>query len=136
MFKLLSFCRREDEPPLENGWLPYLGLAFQFGSNPLEFLRSRQKKYGDAVTCKIAGSYFTFILDPFSYGAVFRNGKNLDFQKFAIETSRKVRSMFIHLLNKKKNQLKSFSILNYCSLSALSVTSLFSLVGEMRLKDP
>ncbi|KAK1172823.1 cytochrome P450 7A1-like [Acipenser oxyrinchus oxyrinchus] len=89
-FLFFTRRRREDEPPLENGWLPYLGLAFQFGSNPLEFLRSRQKKYGDAVTCKIAGSYFTFILDPFSYCAVFRNGKNLDFQKFAIETSRKV----------------------------------------------
>ncbi|MBN3304773.1 CP7A1 monooxygenase, partial [Amia calva] len=82
--------RQDDEPPLENGWIPFLGIALEFRKNPLEFLRRKQRKYGDTFTCKMAGSYFTFIMDPFSYSAVYRQGKYLDFQKFAIDISKKV----------------------------------------------
>nr|XP_015208874.1 PREDICTED: cholesterol 7-alpha-monooxygenase-like isoform X1 [Lepisosteus oculatus] len=89
-FTLCVRKRQVGEPPLENGWIPFLGVALEFRQNPLEFLRSKQRKYGDSFTCKIAGNFFTFIMDPFSYSAVFRQGKNLDFQTFAIETSRKV----------------------------------------------
>ncbi|KAL4635223.1 cholesterol 7-alpha-monooxygenase-like [Arapaima gigas] len=89
---LLCGVRRRQlgEPPLMNGWIPYLGVALEYGRNPLEFLRSMQRKYGDIFTCKIAGNYFTFVLDPFSHGAVSRQGRNLDFQKFAIGFSQKV----------------------------------------------
>ncbi|XP_018599816.1 cholesterol 7-alpha-monooxygenase [Scleropages formosus] len=91
LWLLCSVRRRQPgEPPLMNGWIPYLGVALEYGRNPLEFLRSMQRKYGDIFTCKIAGSYFTFVLDPFSYGAVSRQGRNLDFQKFAIGFSHKV----------------------------------------------
>ncbi|XP_036374002.1 cytochrome P450 7A1 [Megalops cyprinoides] len=82
--------RRPGEPPLVTGWIPFLGVAFEYGRNPLAFLTSAQRKYGDIFTCKIAGKYFTFIADPFSYSAVFRQGRNLDFQKFAIAFSQKV----------------------------------------------
>ncbi|KAM3929278.1 cytochrome P450 7A1 [Leptodactylus fuscus] len=81
--------RQPGEPPLENGLIPYLGCALQFGANPLEFLRSRQKKYGDVFTCKIAGTFVHFVMDPFSFNAVMRHGRHFDWQKFHFATSAK-----------------------------------------------
>lgn len=81
--------RQPGEPPMENGWIPYLGCALQFGANPLEFLRSRQKKYGHIFTCKIAGQYVHFLCDPFSYHAVIRQGRHLDWKKFHFDVSAK-----------------------------------------------
>ncbi|XP_064201792.1 cytochrome P450 7A1 [Anguilla rostrata] len=79
--------RHPGEPPIENGLIPYLGCALQFGANPLEFLRSRQKKYGHIFTCKIAGEYVHFLCDPFSYHSVIRQGRHLDWKKFHFAAS-------------------------------------------------
>lgn len=87
---LLVSCRQSSEPPVENGLIPYLGCALQFGANPLQFLRSRQKKYGHIFTCKIAGQYIHFLCDPFSYHSVIRQGRHLDWRKFHFATSVKV----------------------------------------------
>ncbi|KAM5157049.1 cytochrome P450 7B1 [Mantella aurantiaca] len=77
--------RREGEPPLENGWIPYIGLAYQFRKDPLKFLISQQEKHGDVFTVCIAGRYFTFIMDPNQFQYVIRNGKKLDFNEFSNE---------------------------------------------------
>ncbi|KAL2085296.1 hypothetical protein ACEWY4_018616 [Coilia grayii] len=97
LLPLFLFCllleprkRRPGEPPLEAGWIPFLGVALDYGKDPLAFLRETQKKCGNVFTCKIAGKYFTFITDPFSFPAVVRQGKNLDFHKFAIGFSQRV----------------------------------------------
>uniref|UniRef100_A0A8C3Z3L2 Cholesterol 7-alpha-monooxygenase n=1 Tax=Denticeps clupeoides TaxID=299321 RepID=A0A8C3Z3L2_9TELE len=88
LWLVLGIRRRQPgEPPVENGWIPYLGCALQFGSNPLEFLRSRQRKYGHIFTCKIAGDYVHFLCDPFSYHSVIRQGRHLDWKKFHFATS-------------------------------------------------
>ncbi|KAG7221022.1 hypothetical protein INR49_031193 [Caranx melampygus] len=79
--------RQPGEPAVENGFIPYLGCALQFGANPLQFLRSRQKKYGHIFTCKIAGQYIHFLCDPFSYHSVIRQGRHLDWRKFHFATS-------------------------------------------------
>uniref|UniRef100_A0A668A942 Cytochrome P450, family 7, subfamily A, polypeptide 1 n=1 Tax=Myripristis murdjan TaxID=586833 RepID=A0A668A942_9TELE len=79
--------RQPGEPAVENGFIPYLGCALQFGANPLQFLRSRQRKYGHIFTCKIAGKYIHFLCDPFSYHAVIRQGRHLDWRKFHFATS-------------------------------------------------
>ncbi|KAM9720045.1 cytochrome P450 7A1 [Menidia menidia] len=79
--------RQPGEPQVENGLIPYLGCALQFGSNPLQFLRSRQKKYGHIFTCKIAGKFIHFLCDPFSYHSVIRQGRHLDWRKFHFATS-------------------------------------------------
>ncbi|KAJ8413318.1 hypothetical protein AAFF_G00093140 [Aldrovandia affinis] len=75
------------EPPVENGLIPYLGCALQFGANPLEFLRSQQRKHGHIFTCKIAGQYVHFLCDPFSYHSVIRQGRHLDWTKFHFAAS-------------------------------------------------
>ncbi|XP_007894899.1 cytochrome P450 7A1 [Callorhinchus milii] len=90
-FLLLGNRRRwEAEPPLETGWIPYIGCAFEFVSNPFKFMQARQNKYGEIFTCKIAGKFITFITDPFSYTSVIRHGKSLDFQKVALTISKNV----------------------------------------------
>ncbi|KAM8967318.1 cytochrome P450 7A1-like [Pelodytes ibericus] len=90
-FWLLVGIRRRNpgEPPLENGLIPYLGCALQFGANPLEFLRARQNKYGHIFTCKIAGKFVHFVTDPFSFSSVMRSGRHFDWQKFHFATSAK-----------------------------------------------
>uniref|UniRef100_A0A8C6YBI2 Cytochrome P450 family 7 subfamily A member 1 n=1 Tax=Naja naja TaxID=35670 RepID=A0A8C6YBI2_NAJNA len=79
---ILCGSLRQGEPPLENGMLPYIGCALQFGANPLKFLRERQKKHGLTFTCQLAGKYVHFLTDPFSYNAVMQQGRNLDWKKF------------------------------------------------------
>ncbi|KAE8598826.1 hypothetical protein XENTR_v10016956 [Xenopus tropicalis] len=81
--------RQPGEPPLENGLIPYLGCALQFGANPLEFLRVRQNKFGNVFTCKIAGQFVHFVTDPFSFNSVMRHGRHFDWQKFHFATSAK-----------------------------------------------
>ncbi|KAF5889293.1 cholesterol 7-alpha-monooxygenase-like, partial [Clarias magur] len=90
LWLVLGIRRRQPgEPPVENGWIPYMGCALQFGANPLEFLRSRQKKYGHIFTCKIAGRFVHFLCDPFSYHGVIRQGRHLDWKKFHFAASAK-----------------------------------------------
>ncbi|KAI8484491.1 Cholesterol 7-alpha-monooxygenase [Branchiostoma belcheri] len=75
--------RRPGEPPLERGPLPYLGVALEFSQNPLGFITSRWKKYGDVFTVRLAGDYTTFVLDPHSFTHAIRNSKVLDFRLFS-----------------------------------------------------
>ncbi|XP_060099685.1 cytochrome P450 7B1 [Heteronotia binoei] len=75
--------RRSGEPPLINGWIPFLGKALDFREDPSKFLLSLQQKYGDLFTVHIAGRYITFIMDPLLYSSMTKNSKYLEFQEFA-----------------------------------------------------
>uniref|UniRef100_A0A8C9ARN9 Cholesterol 7-alpha-monooxygenase n=1 Tax=Prolemur simus TaxID=1328070 RepID=A0A8C9ARN9_PROSS len=81
--------RQKGEPPLENGLIPFLGCALQFGANPLEFLRANQRKHGHVFTCKLMGNYVHFITNPLSYHKVLCHGKYFDWKKFHFATSAK-----------------------------------------------
>ncbi|XP_067304146.1 cytochrome P450 7A1 [Pseudorasbora parva] len=81
--------RRLGEPPLLTGW-PFIGVTLDYARNPLGFLKETREKFGDVFTCAIAGKYFTFVTDPFSFSAVVRQSRNLDFQKFALSFSHRV----------------------------------------------
>ncbi|XP_047418970.1 cytochrome P450 7A1 [Sciurus carolinensis] len=81
--------RRMGEPPLENGFIPYLGCALKFGANPLEFLRANQRKHGHVFTCKLMGKYVHFITNSLSYHKVLCHGKYFDWKKFHFTTSAK-----------------------------------------------
>ncbi|XP_006899296.1 PREDICTED: cholesterol 7-alpha-monooxygenase-like [Elephantulus edwardii] len=82
--------RKTGEPPLENGFIPYLGCALQFGANPLEFLRANQRKHGHVFTCQLMGKYVHFITNPLSFHKVLSHGKHFDWRKFHFTTSAKV----------------------------------------------
>ncbi|XP_051871413.1 5-beta-cholestane-3-alpha,7-alpha-diol 12-alpha-hydroxylase-like [Pristis pectinata] len=78
--------RRPNEPPLDTGHLPWLGHVLSFRRDTEQFLQEMQKKHGDIFTVQLAGRYFTFLMDPISYGAVVKAPRSkLDFEKFAVE---------------------------------------------------
>ncbi|KAK9396010.1 7-alpha-hydroxycholest-4-en-3-one 12-alpha-hydroxylase-like [Crotalus adamanteus] len=87
-FYLMGFFRqkRPNEPPLDIGLIPWLGHALHFRSDSLDFLQSMQKKHGDIFTTLIAGQYFTFLMDPLSFGSIITEAQSkLDFISFAAE---------------------------------------------------
>ncbi|KAF3698514.1 25-hydroxycholesterol 7-alpha-hydroxylase [Channa argus] len=75
--------RREGEPPLIRGFIPYIGKALQFGKDAHRFLEAHRKKYGDIFTVHIAGRYMTFIMDPLMYPSIIKQGRQLDFHEFS-----------------------------------------------------
>ncbi|XP_029442474.1 5-beta-cholestane-3-alpha,7-alpha-diol 12-alpha-hydroxylase [Rhinatrema bivittatum] len=78
--------RRSREPPLDKGHIPWLGYALDFRNNTAEFLQTMQRKHGDIFTVQIGGYYFTFVMDPLSFGSIVKEARSkLDFNKFAKE---------------------------------------------------
>ncbi|NXI44732.1 CP8B1 hydroxylase, partial [Galbula dea] len=76
--------RRPDEPPLDKGTIPWLGYVLDFRKDSSEFLQRMQKKHGDIFTVLLGGSYFTFVMDPFCFGAIVKESRSkLDFTTFA-----------------------------------------------------
>ncbi|XP_042317883.1 cytochrome P450 7B1 [Sceloporus undulatus] len=75
--------RRPGEPPLETGWIPFLGEALKFKNDATNFLLSLQQKHGDIFTVYLAGRYITFVLDPLQFASVIKNGKHLEFKEIA-----------------------------------------------------
>ncbi|XP_019383271.1 PREDICTED: 25-hydroxycholesterol 7-alpha-hydroxylase isoform X1 [Gavialis gangeticus] len=75
--------RKAGEPPLINGWIPFLGKALSFMKDPSTFLLSQQQKFGNVFTIHLAGRYYTFFMDPFQFVYIIRNSKQLGFQEFA-----------------------------------------------------
>lgn len=53
---LYRWCfRLVNEPPLDIGWIPYVGKAVEFGRDTHGFLLQQKKKFGDVFTVLIAG---------------------------------------------------------------------------------
>ncbi|XP_051250362.1 cytochrome P450 7B1 [Dicentrarchus labrax] len=75
--------RREDEPPLIKGWIPYIGKALEFGRDAYSFLEEQKKKFGDIFTVHIAGKYMTFIMNPLMYPSIIKHGRQLDFHELS-----------------------------------------------------
>ncbi|NXP45490.1 CP8B1 hydroxylase, partial [Heliornis fulica] len=83
---LLGMLRRRgpNEPPLDKGTIPWLGYALDFRKDSSEFLKRMQRKHGDIFTVLIGGYYFTFVMDPFCFGAIVKEARSkLDFRSFA-----------------------------------------------------
>uniref|UniRef100_A0A3Q3XJH8 Uncharacterized protein n=1 Tax=Mola mola TaxID=94237 RepID=A0A3Q3XJH8_MOLML len=72
-----------DEPPLIQGWLPFVGKALEFRRDAHGFLKQQKKKFGDVFTVRIAGRFMTFIMDPLSYPTIIKQGRQLDFHAFS-----------------------------------------------------
>ncbi|KAF7245753.1 7-alpha-hydroxycholest-4-en-3-one 12-alpha-hydroxylase [Varanus komodoensis] len=76
--------RKAKEPPLDKGFIPWLGHAVSFKKNPLEFLRRMQKKHGDIFTVLVGGNYLHFLMDPHTYRSIIKESEDkLDFYTFA-----------------------------------------------------
>ncbi|XP_005634370.1 5-beta-cholestane-3-alpha,7-alpha-diol 12-alpha-hydroxylase [Canis lupus familiaris] len=76
--------RRPQEPPLDKGSIPWLGHAMAFRKNMFEFLKHMWAKHGDVFTVQLGGQYFTFVMDPLSFGPILKDAqRKLDFVKYA-----------------------------------------------------
>ncbi|XP_066573459.1 5-beta-cholestane-3-alpha,7-alpha-diol 12-alpha-hydroxylase-like [Amia ocellicauda] len=76
--------RRPGEPPLDRGPIPWLGHVLDFRRDTSKFLQKMKKKHGDIFTVQLGGYYFTFLMDPLSFGTVVKESRGkLDFTKFA-----------------------------------------------------
>ncbi|XP_031422987.1 prostacyclin synthase-like [Clupea harengus] len=80
---LSSRSRSKREPPLDKGFIPWLGHALDFGKDAAKFLTRMKKKHGDIFTVRVAGHYVTVLLDPNSYDAVLQDSGSLDFSRYA-----------------------------------------------------
>ncbi|XP_041962401.1 5-beta-cholestane-3-alpha,7-alpha-diol 12-alpha-hydroxylase-like [Alosa sapidissima] len=85
LYLLGAFRRhRPGEPPLDKGPLPWLGHVLEFRRDTAKFLERMKGKHGDIFTVLLGGFYFTFIMDPLSFGSVVKEARaKLDFNKFA-----------------------------------------------------
>ncbi|NXH73563.1 CP8B1 hydroxylase, partial [Hydrobates tethys] len=85
LYLLGAFRRkRPNEPPLDKGTIPWLGYVLDFRKDSSEFLKRMQRKHGDIFTVLIGGYYFTFVMDPFCFGAIVKESRSkLDFRTFA-----------------------------------------------------
>ncbi|XP_033022120.1 5-beta-cholestane-3-alpha,7-alpha-diol 12-alpha-hydroxylase-like [Lacerta agilis] len=83
--------RRAKEPPLDKGLIPWLGHALRYRKDGVDFLQRMQKKHGDIFTVLLGGYYFTFVMDPLSYGAIVKEARSkLDFNAYATQLVAKV----------------------------------------------
>lgn len=85
LYLLGAFRRqRPGEPPLDKGLLPWLGHVLEFRRDTAKFLERMRKKHGDIFTVQLGGFYFTFLMDPLSFGSVVKEARaKLDFNHFA-----------------------------------------------------
>ncbi|XP_070966849.1 prostacyclin synthase [Oncorhynchus clarkii lewisi] len=78
-----SRSRQKNEPPLDKGFIPWLGHALEFGKDAAKFLTRMKQKHGDIFTVRVCGRYITVLLDPNSYDAVLDDKVSLDFSRYA-----------------------------------------------------
>ncbi|KAM6947015.1 prostacyclin synthase [Lycodopsis pacificus] len=76
-----SRTRQNNEPPLDKGFLPWLGHALEFGKDAAKFLGRMKDRHGDIFTVRVAGHYVTVLLDPNSFDAVMNDTVLLDFTR-------------------------------------------------------
>ncbi|KAI8364766.1 cytochrome P450 [Radiomyces spectabilis] len=73
----LLLPRDRKRPPVVFSWIPVLGNAIEFGTNPIKFLQECQKKYGDVFTFYLVGKRVTVCLGPDGNQFVFNAKQNL-----------------------------------------------------------
>ena len=74
--------RLPNEPPAVPSYVPFLGSALAFSSNPQSFLTGCRARYGECFTVNLAGRRMTFVTSPLDYAAVFKH-KELTFATVA-----------------------------------------------------
>uniref|UniRef100_A0A6Q2YWK6 Prostacyclin synthase n=1 Tax=Esox lucius TaxID=8010 RepID=A0A6Q2YWK6_ESOLU len=72
----------KNEPPLDKGFIPWLGHALEFGNDVAKFLSRMKQKHGDIFTVRVCGHYITVLLDPNSYDEVLNDTVSLDLNNY------------------------------------------------------
>ncbi|XP_025240277.1 24-hydroxycholesterol 7-alpha-hydroxylase isoform X2 [Theropithecus gelada] len=66
-------------PPCIRGWIPWIGVGFEFGKAPLEFIEKARIKYGPIFTVFAMGNRMTFVTEEEGIN-VFLKSKKVDFE--------------------------------------------------------
>ncbi|XP_054578068.1 24-hydroxycholesterol 7-alpha-hydroxylase isoform X2 [Eptesicus fuscus] len=66
-------------PPCIRGWIPWIGAAFEFGKDPLEFIEKARIKYGPIFTVFAVGTRMTFVTEEEGID-VFLKSKEVNFE--------------------------------------------------------
>ncbi|XP_070623580.1 7-alpha-hydroxycholest-4-en-3-one 12-alpha-hydroxylase-like [Erythrolamprus reginae] len=120
--------KRPKEPPLDKGLIPWLGHGLSFGKQPLPLLERMRKKHGDIFTILVAGQYIHVLMDPHTYGFLFKKSKSkLDFGVFASNVVSKVFNFQPSTTHHKIGEDGSKKYLRGKSLLALNQTFLQNL---------
>ncbi|XP_074253967.1 24-hydroxycholesterol 7-alpha-hydroxylase isoform X2 [Saimiri boliviensis] len=67
-------------PPCIKGWIPWIGVGFEFGKAPLEFIEKARIKYGPIFTVFAMGNRMTFVTEEEGIN-VFLKSKKVDFEQ-------------------------------------------------------
>ncbi|XP_062617182.1 24-hydroxycholesterol 7-alpha-hydroxylase-like [Saccostrea cucullata] len=67
-------------PPSYEGWIPWLGCAFEFGIAPLAFIEKKRRELGPIFTLSVAGERLTFLTENEDFHHFFQSS-NVDFQR-------------------------------------------------------
>ncbi|XP_071113584.1 24-hydroxycholesterol 7-alpha-hydroxylase-like isoform X1 [Haliotis cracherodii] len=88
------FTRRnyEKQPPVYQGWMPWLGCALEFGRAPLTFIQQKHEELGPVFTLCVAGERYTFLMEAEDFDKFF-NSPNVDFQKAVQDPTNRVASL-------------------------------------------
>ncbi|KAM9232423.1 7-alpha-hydroxycholest-4-en-3-one 12-alpha-hydroxylase [Leptosomus discolor] len=134
--------RRPDEPPLDKGTIPWLGYVLDFRKDSSEFLKRMQRKHGDIFTVLIGGYYFTFVMDPFCFGAIVKESRSkLDFESFASKLvlqvfgykASKASHGIVHALSMKHLMGEGLTVMTEATMKNFQKLMLFNLnSGEER----
>ncbi|ORY35250.1 cytochrome P450 [Rhizoclosmatium globosum] len=73
------------EPPVEYGWIPFIGMGLNYILDTKRTLDKMNKKYGDCFTLYMGGQRVTFIMDHASFAGIWKNKDNLTFEGLAEE---------------------------------------------------
>ncbi|XP_039604877.1 24-hydroxycholesterol 7-alpha-hydroxylase isoform X1 [Polypterus senegalus] len=110
---ILSFClfytrkKQHNYPPYIRGWLPWFGVAFQFGRAPLDFVEKARAKYGPVFTVLAAGKRLTFITLHEDFNTFFTS-KDVDFQQAVQDPVRHTASIEKDSFNKNHHICHAF----------------------------
>ncbi|KAJ3067121.1 hypothetical protein HDU99_003621, partial [Rhizoclosmatium hyalinum] len=73
------------EPPVEYGWIPYIGMGLNYILDTKRTLERMHKKHGDCFTLYMGGQRVTFITDHASFAGIWKNKDSLTFEALAEE---------------------------------------------------
>uniref|UniRef100_A0A8C6WTG3 Cytochrome P450 family 8 subfamily B member 1 n=1 Tax=Neogobius melanostomus TaxID=47308 RepID=A0A8C6WTG3_9GOBI len=127
--------RRPGEPPLDKGWIPWLGHVLEFRRETAKFLQRMTQKHADVFTIQLGGFYVTFLQDPLSFGAFVKESREkLSFNHSILDAAsqkhlkghglqimtetmmNKLQNLMLHHLGSCANQnsWKEDGLFNYC----------------------
>jgi hypothetical protein len=80
-----QYYRKQGEPPLVSGSIPFLGVGIDYQKNPRKFLGKMKDLHGNCFTLFLAGRRMTFVMDPHSFPGVYRERMLLDMDPFLLD---------------------------------------------------